>query len=709
MNTNNSPIRLLILNDSRDEANRLVSMLSNAGKSLDAQHVESEEALTKVLQERSWDLMIGHVDTTNAPVDTSLKQIRRLNKDVPTILLTDEEGSLPIVDGLKRGVTDVLMVDEDQHLLQVINRELQNREYRSQSRYAQRKLKDVERRNQQLLDSSKDAIAFVEDGMFLYVNESFAEMLGYQDRDDLECMPMIDVIDPSDQAMLRDFLKDVTHKGNVLDTQVLAFKVLDANSTSKTINVDISLANYDDETCIQLLIPGVGTSQATINQPVANDTPQAAATENSHSAANANHGLLDRNHFIEKLHRALDLAVDNENTGAVIHIGIENLLTTIVNKVGVIAVDRVLKNIGNYIKSLIPNGSVACQFGESSFLILIADTQANDSLDMGKTLCSRLREYYVDIDGSSLQCQYHVGIGLFSETTTSPDTPIIHALKACEIAASDENKLAELFEPPAEESEAITRSDKDITRLIQKALDNGRFKLLFQPILSLRGATEEHYEVLVRMVDGKGGEITPDEFLSVADSMGLSAKIDRWVILEALKTLAKHRANGHSTRLIVNLSNESLKDQTLPEWLSLAFKAAKLPSNCLVFQMGETEINDHITQAKSLTEKLAELGASVCISRFGCAVNPLNALQHVPATYIKLDGSYTQELQSAEGSQEKFSELVSELHTIEKVTIVPFVENASVLSKLWQSGVHYIQGYYLQAPTENMDYEFDSE
>ena len=706
MNANN-PIRLLILNDSRDEANRLVSMLTNAGKSLDAQHVESEEALTKVLQERSWDLLIGHADTTNTPVDAAIKQIRRLNKDVPMVLLTEEEGTQPIVEGLKRGIADVLMMDEDQHLLQVITRELNNREYRSQSRYAQRKLKDVERRNQQLLDSSKDAIAFVEDGMFLYVNDSFAEMLGYEDRDELECMPMIDVIDPSDQDMLRDFLKDVATKGNVLDTQVLAFKMLDANEQGKTINADISLATYDDETCIQLLVPGVGTSQAAA---VSADASEASPTPKTPSkSAESSSSLLGRNTFIEKLHRALDLAVDNEQTGAVIHISIQGFIDTVVNKVGVLAIDRTLKNIGNHLKSLTPEGSVSSQFDDSSFVVLIANTQAETALETAKSLCSNLREHYVDIDGSSLQFQYHVGVGLFSETTTSPDTPIIHAMKASELASSDETKLAELFEPPTEETETTARSDKDVERLIQKALDNGRFKLLFQPILSLRGSTEEHYEVLIRMMDSKGGEITPDEFLGVAATMGLASKIDRWVILEALKTLAKHRANGHNTRLILNLSTDSLKDQTLPEWLAIAFKAAKLPSNCIIFQFGEPEINDHITQAKALTEKLAEMGATTCISRFGCSVNPLSALQHVPATYIKLDGSYTQDLQSPDGSPERFSELVAELHTIEKVTIVPFVENASVLSKLWQSGVHYIQGYYLQAPTESMDYEFDSE
>ena len=704
MNANNSHIRLLTLNDTKDEASRLASMLVNAGKSLDAQHVESEEALVKVLQEHNWDLMIGDMNTTNLPVDTALKHIRQQNKDVPVILLTDKAGTQPIVDGLKRGVADVLVVDEDQHLLQAINRELNNREYRSQSRYAQRKLKEIERRNQQLLDSSRDAIAFVEDGMFLYVNESFAEMLGYDSKDDLECMPMMDVIDPNDQSMLRDFLKDITQKGNVLDTQVVAFKVLDANNQSKAINVDISLTNYDEETCIQLLVPGVGISQAV------QSTSQAAAPESASSIVQpSSNSLLSHSQFIEKLHKALDVAIDNESTGSIMYVSVDDLAQKVINRLGLVAIDRTLKHIGIHLKTLIPEGAVMCQFGSHGFLVLTAEMSATDALPTAEALCTNLRDYYIDIDGSSLQFKYYVGIGLFSETTTSPDTPIEHAMQANELALAGNDKLAELFEPQQDENDAPQRTDKDMARLIQKSLDNSRFKLLFQPMLSLRGAPDEHYEVFVRMLDSKGKEVTPSEFLGVSDNMGLTAKIDRWVIIESLKRLTKHRTKHPNTRLIINLSTGSLKDPSLSDWLTLAFKAAKLPTDSLIFQISEEDVNNHINQAKTLAVKLAGIGAIVSISRFGCIDNPLNALQHVPASYIKLDGQYTKQLQDSESDPEAFNNLLNELHTIEKVTIIPMVENAGALAKLWQSGVHYIQGYYLQAPNENMDYEFDSQ
>ena len=115
------------------------------------------------------------------------------------------------------------------------------------------------------------------------------------------------------------------------------------------------------------------------------------------------------------------------------------------------------------------------------------------------------------------------------------------------------------------------------------------FRLLFQPIISLRGDSDEHYEVLLRLLNQQGEEVPPGDFLGAAKNAGLAEKIDRWVILNSIKLLAEHRSKGHNTRLFVHLSANSLQDQTLLPWLSVALKAARLPSDSLVFQIGETD------------------------------------------------------------------------------------------------------------------------
>ncbi|WP_075186576.1 EAL domain-containing response regulator [Teredinibacter haidensis] len=689
-------IRLLILNDSRSEAERLISMLHNAGRPVRAQHVDNEEALNKLLQEKVWDMMIGlDSSTCLKPID-AIRLIRRLNKDVPFLLQTNDEGSQPVVEGLKLGAIDVVKVDEDQHLLLVIQREYLNREERDLRRFAERRHKEIERRNQQLLDSSRDAIAFVQDGMFLYVNESFSELLGHESRDDLECMPVIDVIREADQDTVKRFLKEFTLKGSDIETNILEISAITADEAERPLKIDVSKSNFEEEACIQFLVRTFNADNEELEAQLEQIKSQDLAT-----------GLYNRSYLLNALHDAVDEAAEGNYNSALLNIGIQDFTATVNSKLGIASADIVLGTIASYTQSLVKKNDTLCRYGEDSFMLLVAKIDPATAQKRAETLCQKLVENIVDIDGSTLQFNYSIGISLINETTANAEIPIEQALKALDMVQS--NEASEL---PVRIYEPETKADgkADIANMVQRAIDTGRFKLLYQPILSLRGSDKEHYEVLLRMIDDDGQEISPGEFLSTAAQIGATTKIDRWVILESIKILSGHRKKGNHTHMMINLSRESMLDPTLPPWLGVAFKAADLPPDTIVFQLTEIDINDHLNVASTFTKQIEKIGSSCGITRFGCALNPMNALKHVKCSHIKVDGSFTHDLQSSGGDNtESLNELVSQLHQEDKITIVPFVENASVLSKLWQSGVHYIQGYYLQGPTDAMNYDFDTE
>ncbi|MEO9702507.1 EAL domain-containing protein, partial [Marinobacter alexandrii] len=241
---------------------------------------------------------------------------------------------------------------------------------------------------------------------------------------------------------------------------------------------------------------------------------------------------------------------------------------------------------------------------------------------------------------------------------------------------------------------------------ILKALEDNRFKLLFQPIINLRGEGEEHYEAFVRMLDKDDEEVSPYDFLPPMGPADTAIKIDRWVILQTIKQLSNHRSHGHDTRLFLNITAETLQDQTFTAWLSVALKAARLPGDSLVFQIREGDANNYMKQAKEFSKAVHELHCKVSIGQFGCALNPFNTLKHIDTDYVKIDGSFTEEIQKNDAAKEQVKEMVKTLQNSGKLTIIPLVENAGVLATLWQAGVNYIQGYYLQAPVPEMNYDF---
>lgn len=698
--TSNTTIRLLILNDSRSEAERLISMLHNAGVPNRAQHVDSEEVLIKLLQEQTWDLLIAHDQTSNITPQNAIKQINRLNKDVPVILVHDEDSPSAIVDGMKMGAMDVVRLDDDQHLLLVIQRELASREARHAKRVADRRFREAERRSQQLLDSSRDAIAYVQDGLYLYANESFADLFGYDDRDDIECLPIMDMVDKKDQSTLKSFLKEFTFKGSDAELTKLEFTGVKQGGGTTQISLEVSHVTYDEEPCIQFL----ARAQASTAAPtIDNDVLEAQIKQIKWQDLVT--GFYNRQYMIDHLERVID-SITDQQCFSLFYIDIDNFVEIVQASVGVANADQVLRNIADFLRDQSQEKDVLARFSDTAFTLLIPELNVDAAVARAQALCKAIEDHIVDIEGKTLQVTTSIGIALVNENSPSAGTVLEQALNTMEKVRAEGGNKAALFEPeiPSEKSD-----EKSIIAAIQHALDNDRFRLLFQPIISLRGSEEEYYEVYLRMVNEKGDDISPNRFLESASNINASSKIDRWVILESIKMLSQHRSKGNKTKLIVNISRQSLIDESLLPWLGVAFKAAKLPTDAIVFQVHEVDVTNHLNAAKAFAEGLLKMKTHLSICNFGCSLNPFNSIKHVPATLIKIDGSFTTDIQNNNANPETLINLIEQLHTENKITIVPFVENASVLSTLWQAGAHYIQGHYLQEPTQTMSYDFNME
>src|SRR5690606_10230206 len=119
-----SDISLLLVHDNVDEANRLVSLLRNANYRVDPHYAGTASDLNRKIQERNWKLVFVQYAAQSVPAKTVFHQVRRLAKDIPIILIIDAHDPSLIVDGLKMGAADVIPMDEDQHLIQVVERTL---------------------------------------------------------------------------------------------------------------------------------------------------------------------------------------------------------------------------------------------------------------------------------------------------------------------------------------------------------------------------------------------------------------------------------------------------------------------------------------------------------------------------------------------------------------------------------------------------------
>jgi diguanylate cyclase (GGDEF)-like protein len=701
MNSTIVPFRLLIINDSQQEAQRLASMFQNSGKPCRAQHINNLEAFHKTLSEQNWDLVIANNDTVELPPVDAIRAIRKHNSDLPVILLSSDEEKRPVIDGLKLGACDVVQLDDDQHLLLVVSRELENKKQRKNARVAERKTREFKRLNRQLLDRSKDGIAFMQDGMFIYANESFALMCGYENADDLECVPLMDIAATNFQDKIKKTLKEFTLQSHQQDANILDCDINSPKGDLISLRIELQHSQFDDETCIQLLVnaPNVGILNT---HSVSKNQKAVGVTETTDIVT----GLFTKTQLHNELTRIIKSDSEQEKSHAFLYIDIDQFENKVESIVGIDGANEVLSTISSFIQGHSIANDYLAKISDNAFAIITEEVHLEKLLNTGNVLVEHINQHFFEVKNKTIRLTASIGITIINEKSLDAQSVIkeaTHAIEALRKQAGDNvGNGTNLFQPQ-ENNQTVLIST------LQKALKDEQFKLLFQPIISLRGDQTELYEVLLRMITESGEQISPSNFMQAAASMNTISKIDRWVTLETIKHLSNRDSDSGKVQLITTLSHHTLGDESFIPWLGVALKAAKINPASLIFQFQETEITQHLTAAKKFIGGCSSMGIEICINQFGCALEPLSLLEHIDVDHIKIDGSFSAELQENPKNKGALESLLQELHKQNKITIVPLVESASIISTLWQMGAHCIQGYYLQPPSAEMNYEFSED
>lgn len=303
---------------------------------------------------------------------------------------------------------------------------------------------------------------------------------------------------------------------------------------------------------------------------------------------------------------------------------------------------------------------------------------------------------------NELQCaQISISLNVTPENTSSQVSA--SAPKEVGEKASKQNTT------PQKSDTSIASENDDNPALQQQlkvALTDGRFKLVYQPIVPLHAQPAEIYEVLIRMIDENGEEISPARFMPVAEKAGLMPEIDRWVIRTSMETLVKLHGENKETSLLVKLSEDSLDDQSLVPWLNERLSEFHLPGDTLIFELKEAYVVNHPEAAKQLIQELKQSHCRMALGHFGSDSHSLDHLEQLRVDFVKLAGSFVDNLSSDSKIQAMVKAVVQTAHDLGTLTVATFVQDASIMATLWQCNVDYIQGYFLQAPDQDMSYNF---
>jgi diguanylate cyclase (GGDEF)-like protein len=245
-------------------------------------------------------------------------------------------------------------------------------------------------------------------------------------------------------------------------------------------------------------------------------------------------GLHNRSHFIELLDAAAERAVNAGQPASVAYIRLDRY-ASLLAEAGLAGIDLLLADMAAVLRSHFGSSAQLARFGDDVFSVLQTG-QTPEQSQVGLTaLLRKLEGHLFEINGRTLQTTLSIGVAGVNEKTPRGQDVIDRAHRCADELAS--GNALKTYNPADEIAAAASRGS--VVAMLQQALENNSFRLLFQPIISLRGDSHEHYEVLLRLLNPQGEEVPAQEFLRSAIDAGMAEKIDRWVILNSINIAAK--------------------------------------------------------------------------------------------------------------------------------------------------------------------------
>ncbi len=686
------PLNILIVEKSHDEANRYSSILRSADYQVDAKLAGNEEELQKYLSMRNWDLLIAHMDYSALPIQNIFQRIRRSERDIPVILIIHEYDPTKLIEGLRLGAQDVVIEDQDQHLLKVVARSLARVYERRQCREWERKLCLAEKRAQHLMDISRFPIAVVQEGTYVYANDACAAVFGFDQPDEMLCLPIIDNIAASDREKLKAYMVPLEAQHEIMPFEAVV-KTINSEGIEISAFLEINQIQYEGEPALQF----------TINKDKLFD----AHIEKSEDSSITEYSAIQPQLVYELISRAISKSVQTGQDSILLNIQMDRF-DQLKDDLGIAKAEKIAHSLVTYVVDIFSHNVDCGRLSENAFIVTLAETHEEKALEIAANIAQKISQELFDIDDETFSLTVTIGGTLLNENVPSVERALSRSQEVVnELRDAQGVGNGARFYMPDIHSNEVSKNEAIIITA-KRLLNEELFSIRYQPIVALTsgGSGKEYYEVILGVSKSVAANEIPADFINDLFKSDIAADVDRWVIDKALISLSEKLDVSPETKLFINISTQSFSDQGFLPWLKEALKKTELSPNAMIFQFREIDAVRHLNQAAAISDQMKKVNGQISIANFGLAINPLKTLERVAVDFVKIDRLIVEKLEQSGDGKAEFQKLMGGMTGTGVDVIVPFVEKASILPILWQQGVQYIQGHYVNEPSFDMDYDF---
>lgn len=408
-------------------------------------------------------------------------------------------------------------------------------------------------------------------------------------------------------------------------------------------------------------------------------------------------GLPNRISLSIKLHQALVNARNHNRLVAVCFVDLDGF-KPVNDQYGHETGDRVLIEIANRIKHAIRASDSVARIGGDEFVILLAEFANIDEIEIAiERILDMLRQpVHIEGDGLQIKVSASIGVTVHPFDESDADTLIRHADQAMYIAKNQGRNNWRMYDSTDDKA---THEISSMLGRVRDGLEQGEFRLHYQPKVNLRTGEIIGMEALIRWQHPERGMVPPGSFLPQVENSPVIVDIGEWVIETALGQIAHWLANGLQLVVSVNIAARQFQHIDFVMRLrSILARFPQVPPSLLEIEVLESTALDDVENVRAVILACQSMGVGFALDDFGTGYSTLTYLKRLPARTLKIDQTFIRDMLDDKEDLALIEGVIGLADVFHMDVIAEGVETIEQGIVLMRIGCDVVQGYYVARP-----------